>query len=364
MTIVTFSQQVNYKAKLKIMRYLLFWLTISLMVINCKEKENLTTSKEIEKLGESPQSFTLVHDKAVKLETRNGAIITIEPNTFEFSDGMSPDKTIHLDVKEVYQKSEMILDNLTTTSDGRLLESLGMIFMEASSEGKQLKLKRNKSISVSIPNKNGIYNGELFYGEKTDSVLNWKYAGTTRDITEVVEIVIPKSDRRNAIKRTTYKYIDGVKEFVSDTTFIIKGDYASNVILSIGIDSAIGMPQNTYEFQIENLGWINCDRFVEVQEKVDFTIKLENHSDPVGYLVFSSINSVMPVYFDKNGKAMLSNLPKDYNVDLLVIDKIKDDMMWVKKPLKIRSDNEMVLKTSKISKEKLKAAIKALDKSK
>jgi hypothetical protein len=360
MTIVTFGQQVNYEAKLKIMRYLLFWLTISLMVINCKEKENLTTSKEIEKLSESPQSFTLVHDKATKLETRNGATITIEPNTFEFIDGKSPDKTIHLDVKEVYQKSEMILNNLTTTSDGRLLESLGMIFMEASSEGKQLRLKSNKSISVSIPNKNGIYNGELFYGEKTDSVLNWKYSGTTRDTTEVVETILYRTIERDTIKRTTYKYINGLRVNVSETIFLSEGDRP----ISNGIDSARMMPMERYEFQIENLGWINCDRFVEVEEKVDFTVKLENHRDPVGYLVFSSINSVMPVYFDKNGEAMLSNLPKDYNVDLLVIDKIKDNMMWEKKALKIRSDNEIVLKTSKISKEKLKAALKALDKSK
>jgi hypothetical protein len=330
------------------------------MVINCEEKENLTTCKEIENLGESPQFLSLVHDKIVKLETRNGAIINIEPNTFEFSDGKSPNKTIHLEVKEVYEKSEMILNSLTTTSDGRLLESLGMIFIQASSDGKELRIKNNKSVYVSIPNKKATYNGELFYGERTDSVFNWQYAGTTRDTTEVVETILYRTIERDTVKRTTYEYINGLRVYVSDTIYLSDGDRT----IGNRIDSACMMPMERYEFQIENLGWINCDRFVEVEEKIDFIIKLENHSDPVGYLVFSSINSVMPVYFDQNGEAMLSNLPKDYNVDLLVIDKIKGDMMWVKKALKIRSDNEIVLKTSKISKVELKVALKELDKSK
>lgn len=346
------------------MRHIFFWLIISSILVSCSEKENLTAFKEIESLSDSSQFFTFTNDNIARLETRNGAKLLIEPNTFELNDGTSPTGAIQLEVREVYEKSDMILNGLTTTSDGRLLESFGMLFINATSGGKVLKIKDGRSIAIAIPNKQEGFAGELFYGEKTDSVLNWQYAGTTQDTTEVVETLISRStdfiETRDSIKSTTYQYVNGLRELVSDTTFAIEGDYT----FGIWTDSAIAMPPTAYEFQIENLGWINCDRFVEVEEKVNLEIKLKQYGEPVGYLVFTSINSVMGVYFDENGEALLGNLPMDYDVDLIVIDKIKGNMMWVKKALKIRSDNKIVLETSKISKEEVKAELKALDKSK
>lgn len=342
------------------MRHILFWLIISSILVSCSEKENLTAFKEIESLSDSSQFFTLTNDNIARLEARNGAKLIIEPNTFEFNDGTSPTGAIQLEVREVYEKSDMILNGLTTTSDGRLLESFGMVLINATSGGKVLKIKDGRSIAITIPNKREGVAGELFYGEKTDSVLNWQYAGTTQDTTEVVTTIISRASERDSIKSTTYQYVNGLREFVSDTIFAIEGDYT----FGMWTDSTITRPTPVYEFQIENLGWINCDRFLDVEEKVNLEFKLQQYREPIGYLVFSSINSIMRIYFDENGEALLGNLPKDYNVDLIVIDKIKGNMMWVKKALKIRSDNKIVLETSKISKEELKAALKALDKSK
>jgi hypothetical protein len=60
----------------------------------------------------------------------------------------------------------MILNGVSTLSDGTLLESFGMVNIKAISNGQELRIKNNSSIKLSIPNKKGGTRGELFYGHK------------------------------------------------------------------------------------------------------------------------------------------------------------------------------------------------------
>jgi hypothetical protein len=55
--------------------------------------------------------------------------------------------------------------------------------------------------------------------------------------------------------------------------------------------------QQTYNFRIQNLGWINCDRFAEYGIKADFVINLPEGlkaDNFVSQLVFTNIRSVLP----------------------------------------------------------------------
>jgi hypothetical protein len=127
------------------------------------------------------------------------------------------------------------------------------------------------------------------------------------------------------------------------------------------MEEAIYIPR-AYEFEVTNLGWINCDRFIEISDKVDLEIELKSFSQPIGYIVFSDINSVMEILFDEKGKATPKSLPKGFTSDLIVIDKIKDNFMWTKQNLKIGTENKLTLETRKITADELKGELKKLDK--
>jgi hypothetical protein len=82
---------------------------------------------------------------------------------------------------------------------------------------------------------------------------------------------------------------------------------------------------------ISAFGWINCDRFLEIQSKTDLLVNF-NPSDSISsaniYLVFKDINSVMQsYYFSYNGKTNnegFRNIPVGYNVRLVAYT-IKDE---------------------------------------
>jgi len=77
--------------------------------------------------------------------------------------------------------------------------------------------------------------------------------------------------------------------------------------------------QQAYSFRIQNLGWINCDRFSNYQDKSDFIINLPagvNGQDFVSQLAFINIRSVMggKTYENKIGFA---NVPVNMPVYLV-----------------------------------------------
>jgi hypothetical protein len=340
------------------MRQILLGVIIASILASCSEKESLTFDKVLQQFSDQSQFFTITNDIGDTLATKNGTRIIIEPNTFVFNDGQDTEEPIQIEVKDVFDKSEMILNGLGTVSDRRLLESFGMVYLRATSDGRELKIRDKGSITISIPNPREGYYGELFYGAEVDRSLNWEYAGEIPDTTVIEETIMPLSDTKASVKRTTYKFINGLKEFVSDTVFTIKYQCCQDSV--VGMEEAIYIPR-AYEFEVTNLGWINCDRFIEISDKVDLEIELKSFSQPIGYIVFSDINSVMEILFDEKGKATPKSLPKGFTSDLIVIDKIKDNFMWTKQNLKIGTENKLTLETRKITADELKGELKKLD---
>ena len=341
------------------MRQILVGVIIATILTSCSERETLTFDKELQQLSDQSQSFTIANDISDTLDTKNGTRIIIEPNTFVFNDGQDTKKPIQIEVKDVFDKSEMILNGLGTVSDGRLLESFGMVYLRATSDDRELKIRDQGSITISIPNRKEGYFGELFYGAEVNRSLNWEYAGEIPDTTVVEETIMPLSDTKASVKRTTYKFISGLKEFVSDTVFTIKYQCCQDFVT--GMDEAAYIPR-PYEFEVTKLGWINCDRFIKISDKVDLEIELKSFSQPIGYLVFSDINSVMEIQFDEKGIATPKSLPKGFTAHLIVIDKIKDKMMWAMQNIEIGTESKLSLETKQITHEALKTKLKQLDK--
>jgi hypothetical protein len=328
-------------------------------MVSCSERENLTLTEELQKLSTPPQVFTIEHDREERITTMEGTSVIIPPNAFLFSDGTEVNGSIEIEIEEIFDKSNMVLKGIGTSSDGRLLESYGMIKLTATSNDSPLKLKDGLALTVTIPNKKHGINGELFYGEEATNGLNWNYAGTTKDTIEVEETWMPLSNGRASVKRTTYRFVDGLREYVSDTVFQAAnyGEPEESVeTADVASDRAPG-----YEFQVTQLGWINCDRFIEVKDKSDLRIELKNYSQPIAYLIFADIHAVMGVKFDETGKAVAAKLPVNYVVDLVVIDKIKDKMHWAKKRATIKADSKLVVETHEIDKLQLQNELKALD---
>ena len=69
----------------------------------------------------------------------------------------------------------------------------------------------------------------------------------------------------------------------------------------------------------------------------------------------------MRILFDEKGKTVARNLPNNYEVDLIVVDNIKGDIMWAKQNIKIGSSTKLTLQIRKITTDELKGELRTLD---
>ena len=144
---------------------LLVCTLLCLLMMSCKTKnspgQDILTGKNL-----TSSFISLDADTAYTLKTTKGAIIKIERNSF------GTKGKVVLEIKEAYSMQDILLAGLSTESNGKLLSSGGMIYINATAGNEAVELL--KPIQISIPGK--IYQDgmQLFKGEiKADSTINW-----------------------------------------------------------------------------------------------------------------------------------------------------------------------------------------------
>ena len=134
--------------------------------------ENPTTELGIEAL--LTQGYELNTAQDTVIETENGSVFAIPADAFETEGGKSVSGKVNFEIKEAFEEYDIMKAGLTTTSDGELLETGGMFFLDATQNGKKLRLKKGKEILSQLPNLHPEKDMKLFDGEKQpDGTINW-----------------------------------------------------------------------------------------------------------------------------------------------------------------------------------------------
>ncbi len=112
--------------------------------------------------------ITLISDSAYTLKTPKGAIIKIDAKSF----AVSSKTKVLLEIKEASTLQDILLAGLTTESNGKPLKSGGMIYINATADGKAIALLQ--TIKIAIPtevydNKMQLFKGDIL----ADSSINW-----------------------------------------------------------------------------------------------------------------------------------------------------------------------------------------------
>lgn len=120
-----------------------------------------------------PQIFNIDPNRDTILHCAQGTIIYIKAYSFRSVD--CGNRSVSFKVKEVYSKSDMILHNLTTTSDSSIIESQGMLHTEAEDcKGTQLDLQKGKELVIIMPADTVLPGAQVFQGQRGhDEVMNW-----------------------------------------------------------------------------------------------------------------------------------------------------------------------------------------------
>jgi hypothetical protein len=102
--------------------------------------------------GEPMQKFTLDAQYGTTYSTLKGTIVRIPENCFTDLNGNLVSGTVTIYFKDIYSKSDMLLNDVSTTySSGLPLKSAGEFFINALSGNQPLKIAATKNIEIQQP---------------------------------------------------------------------------------------------------------------------------------------------------------------------------------------------------------------------
>ncbi|MFN0030941.1 MAG: hypothetical protein ACKVOR_02135 [Flavobacteriales bacterium] len=115
-----------------------------------------------------------------------GTVLYLPPQIFCTADGQPYTGTVRIELDECYEVGDMLAANLSTTSDGRLLETAGMVNIKATGNGERLQLRDGAQYNIYFPKNEEQQNDfQLFYGEwLAGDVINWKLDTETQPLPE------------------------------------------------------------------------------------------------------------------------------------------------------------------------------------
>lgn len=254
------------------------------------------------------QTFEINTSKQQIIKGEQGTVVTFPPGCFGKIQGK-----VKIELIECYSIQDMMFNGLSTqTTDGKLLESDGMIYLNALNEkGDTLKIKHGK-VSVKMPTEQVKEEIQIFEGVEKYNAVTWNLSNEKTIINQQNVNHDTKTPIESETKEITY---------LSEKDSILQTQPKTGQS-QIGIDKKI---KNeflvNYVFNITKMGWINCDRFIEGENKDLFVIVGEGQENVSLYLVLDKLNSnVMPRNPKAvNGKFEFRNIPVKESFTLVAL---------------------------------------------
>jgi hypothetical protein len=421
----------------------LMFVILTFVFVNCSnDKREIpvhSLADVLANLAPASKAFEIDPTEETLLNGDKGTVVYIPGDAFQFEDGTSPTGAISIEIKECYSLADMIAENLHTTSGPRILETAGMIYLNATANGKRLSIKDGKAVVVGFPKGDQSKEMDLFYDfalndtastwvpdyrmyeaeamktaqadstagegydaitikypiEMTDDLFDYGFgfsggtgtffelplAGQNRTILDYIDdpTTIADSIARKFVKngwRVHYQLnidkngkmtnlIVENDDYTKHNAFALKvvKDYFENApafdlsidsikvdhdrTYSLGITGSKRLNQERFKkkfraqysqyttqaiqkmdkdeleyylFSATNMGWINCDRFwnIDEEKKTNFVVTTPGSQDTKVQIVFKDINSLMTGTY-QGGQYVFNNVPLGRQIKVIGI---------------------------------------------
>ncbi|MDT8413325.1 MAG: energy transducer TonB [Vicingaceae bacterium] len=179
-------------------------------VQNSNLSDENVNSEKIELPVKKSQFFFIDSSKDTVIIGNEGTKITFKANTFDI-----PNKEkIKIELKEFYKRSDHALSNLTTiTNDRRLLETGGMVFLEATVKNKKVHLKKESNYTIEFPYENKKEGMLLFEGVENANTIVWEKLNTSQVEPIVVEEINSNSLNNQPSDNDVATIVEEMPEF-------------------------------------------------------------------------------------------------------------------------------------------------------
>lgn len=317
--------------------------------------ENITMILGVENIPS--QDFLISSDTDTVLIGKYGTKIKIEAGIFVDSIGNDIHGDVKIELKECLDQYSIVLGGLTTTSNNEILESGGMICLNANFENQKLDLKRNSSIGIEVPTDSIMDGMQLFEGVLKGDKIDWVNPTPLANLPEqqniqsdsdsiqisyitdtihkrhnisynvevngekVADKRIPENVRDKILELT---YADNGLVITKDSTAVIEGykvnfykndhfntwkdyKYGEKWVRTSSVNTFREDSNSSYVFNLKKLGWANIDRFFNDPrtKEIEWLASInacEKYSEPYVSLVFENQKIYLPGYVKDNGE--------------------------------------------------------------
>lgn len=242
------------------------------------------------------QQFTINPYEDVTITGKQGTVLNFPMYAFECADGSVPPATMTVELQEFYGYADLIKSDLHTMADGNMLETGGTINVVAKCGKTEARLSEGTEFRIEFPTKRWKEEGmETFYGGNDGR--NWRASGQAVDA----------------------DYWEVQQDEFNEEYYLWEYDVAL-----AENDAAL----DKYILSSGELGYINCDRFYEVEEKTDFVVSVDTSLHASVKMVFADIKSIMNGFVNEKGEMQFSNIPVGQKVTLVAYT-VKDDVPYM-----------------------------------
>ncbi len=314
------------------------------------ESETSKSTIKFISFEENKQEFNINSDSLELIELENGTRLTIKPGSFMDKNGRKISGPVKLQAKEVFEVSSMIMNGLSTTSNGKILESGGMVYIQALSNNDTLTLLQ--PILVQIPNLLKIDEAEIFRGYSTEQgFINWELVNYENDTTFNTRMIITFDYGYDAVVEKTLRVLN------QDTI-----ELDSTIVYDEDLDTAAVVYNRAPEFfysSIDKLGWINIDKFKEIENQSELNI-LSNIADTYGYLIFKNQRTVLPLKFT-NSQFSSEELPANIEAIVVLFATNQEGNHFYKQSITLGRDTSIDARLKQLSEQDLIEQLSELD---
>lgn len=264
-----------------------------------EEPEDVADVAELYKmLASPPQVFSIDPSKDTVVVADGGTIVCIRARSFR---KCNPGEAVELRLKESIQRSEMLMDNLTTTTNGRLLISEGMLRARAYCNGKEIRI--TKDLLVMSPTDTINPEVDLYRGQhQKEGNINWRPTGRSGGF-----IGLPCWD--NDVANRTRRTVERCPFFFCQIRKFFKRDIppAAEIYLcdersrefeekykDYSLEQLQDIPNEDLKYYVfrQRAGWTNLDWMYKVEDRVPFALNIPPSKNLDIKLVFKRNRSI------------------------------------------------------------------------
>jgi hypothetical protein len=319
----------------------IIFISITLILFSCNEVENVTENQD--KQGSTDvftkiysvdnlktQSFTIDIFKDNTITGKSGTKVKIDKNIFVDQNGKKIKGKVEIQLIEALTPIDMVLGNLTTTYNGKPLETGGMIYLNAEANGKEVSIASNKSISITMPTEETLEGMSVFEGKQDSTGIKWvnpiklpeiekqeekikadtivkttniyyRVDGFAKGeepsyVTDEVSRIAWAGDGLKISKDSVFKIDEYTVHFIKQKKLLTSKEVFKN---EKGQNSFAEDTKTSYIFSIKKLGWANIDRLLEDPrtKEVELITSIENEKDfNFIYVTLITQNMYLPGY--------------------------------------------------------------------